>query len=139
MSYIGLFSYYSFDNWAYQPSYVSSNTPSFFNGFRVQWFPTNKLKFEPWLINGGLVSNPGRYLVLLPPIVYGVPGAITKEIRSNWASRSGARRFSGVRGRRISNHCASRSFRVTKASSLCTSSRERSKSPRTTRPCLFQR
>lgn len=52
MSYIGLFSYYSFDNWTYQPSYVSSNTPWFFNGARVQWFPTNKLKFEPWLING---------------------------------------------------------------------------------------
>jgi hypothetical protein len=52
MSYIGLFSYYSFDNWAYQPSYVSSNTPWFFNGFRIQWFPTNKLKFEPWIING---------------------------------------------------------------------------------------
>jgi len=27
MSYVGLFSYYQFDNWAYQPSYVSSNTP----------------------------------------------------------------------------------------------------------------
>jgi hypothetical protein len=52
MSYIGLFSYYSFDNWSYQPSYVSSNTPWFFNGMRVQYFPTNKLKFEPWLING---------------------------------------------------------------------------------------
>jgi hypothetical protein len=52
MSYIGLFSYYSFDNWTYQPSYVSSNTPWFFNGARVQWFPTNKLKFEPWVING---------------------------------------------------------------------------------------
>jgi hypothetical protein len=52
MSYIGLFSYYSYDNWSYQPSYVSSNTPWFFNGMRVQWFPTNKLKFEPWLING---------------------------------------------------------------------------------------
>src|SRR5216684_7034944 len=35
MSYIGLFSYYQFDNWAYQPSYVSSNTPWFFNGVRV--------------------------------------------------------------------------------------------------------
>ena len=32
MSYVGLFSYYNFDNWAYQPSYVSSNTPWFFNG-----------------------------------------------------------------------------------------------------------
>ena len=52
VSYIGLFSYYNFDNWAYQPSFVSSNTPWFFNGVRVQWFPTNKLKIEPWFING---------------------------------------------------------------------------------------
>jgi len=52
VSYIGLFSYYNFDNWAYQPSYVSSNTPWFFNGVRIQWFPTEKLKIEPWFING---------------------------------------------------------------------------------------
>jgi hypothetical protein len=52
MSYIGLFSYYNFDNWAYQPSYVSSNTPWFFNGIRVQIFPSDKLKIEPWIING---------------------------------------------------------------------------------------
>jgi hypothetical protein len=52
MSYIGLFSYYNFDNWAYQPSYVSSNTPWFFNGVRIQIFPTEKLKIEPWFING---------------------------------------------------------------------------------------
>src|SRR3984885_457954 len=52
VSYIGLFSYYNFDNWTYQPSYVSSNTPWFFNGVRFQWFPTNKLKIEPWFING---------------------------------------------------------------------------------------
>ncbi len=52
MSYVGLFSYYNFDNWAYQPSYVSSNTPWFFNGLRVQIFPTEKLKIEPWLVNG---------------------------------------------------------------------------------------
>src|ERR1035441_7957647 len=52
VSYIGLFIYYNFDNWAYQPSYVSSNTPWFFNGVRVQWFPTDKLKIEPWFING---------------------------------------------------------------------------------------
>ena len=64
VSYIGLFSYYNFDNWAYQPSYVSSNTPWFFNGVRIQWFPTNKLKIEPWIINGWqsygrLGSKPG--------------------------------------------------------------------------------
>jgi len=64
VSYIGLFSYYNFDNWAYQPSYVSSNTPWFFNGIRIQWFPTDKLKIEPWFINGWqsygrLGSKPG--------------------------------------------------------------------------------
>ncbi len=52
LSYIGLFSFYNFDNWAYQPSYVSSNTPWFFNGVRVQVYPTAKLKIEPWFING---------------------------------------------------------------------------------------
>jgi len=52
MSYVGLFSYYNFDNWAYQPSYVSSNTPWFFNGMRVQIFPTEHLKIEPWFVNG---------------------------------------------------------------------------------------
>jgi len=52
VSYIGLFSYYNFDNWTYQPSFVSSNTPWFFNGVRIQWFPTEKLKIEPWIING---------------------------------------------------------------------------------------
>jgi len=52
MSYVGLFSYYQFDNWTYQPSYVSSNTPWFFNGVRVQIFPTEHLKIEPWFVNG---------------------------------------------------------------------------------------
>jgi len=52
MSYVGLFSYYNFDNWAYQPSYVSSNTPWFFNGVRIQTFPTERLKLEYWIVNG---------------------------------------------------------------------------------------
>ncbi len=52
MSYIGLWSYYNFDNWTYQPSYVSSNTPWYFNGVRVQIFPSDKLKIEPWIVNG---------------------------------------------------------------------------------------
>ncbi len=52
LSYIGLFSYYNADNWAYQPSYVSSNTPWFFEGLRVQIFPNPHLKIEPWVING---------------------------------------------------------------------------------------
>jgi len=59
VSYIGLFSYYNFDNWTYQPSFVSSNTPWFFNGLRIQYFPTAKLKIEPWIINGW--QSYGRY------------------------------------------------------------------------------
>jgi hypothetical protein len=35
-----------------QPSYVSSNTPWFFSGVRVQIFTSDKLKIEPWLVNG---------------------------------------------------------------------------------------
>jgi hypothetical protein len=52
VSYIGLFSYYNYDNWVYQPSFVSSNTPWFFNGLRIQFWPTQHLKIEPWIING---------------------------------------------------------------------------------------
>jgi len=52
LSYIGLWSFYNFDNWTYQPSFVSSNTPWYFNGLRVQIFPSDKLKIEPWFING---------------------------------------------------------------------------------------
>jgi hypothetical protein len=52
MSFIGLWSYYNADNWTYQPSYVSSNTPWFFNGVRVQIFTSDKLKIEPWFVNG---------------------------------------------------------------------------------------
>jgi hypothetical protein len=51
-SYLGSFSYYQFDNWAYQSSYLSSSTPWYFTGIRVQIFPSEKLKIEPWIING---------------------------------------------------------------------------------------
>ncbi len=52
MSYVGLFSFDNFENWSYQPSFTSDNTPWFFNGARVQLFPTDRLKLELWLING---------------------------------------------------------------------------------------
>lgn len=70
MSYVGLWSYYNFDNWTYQPSYVSSNTPWYFNGVRVQIFPSDTFKIEPWLVNGwqsyGRFNNaPGLGLQLL--------------------------------------------------------------------------
>ena len=52
MSYVGLFSYDNFENWMYLPSFTSDNTPWFFNGVRIQIFPTDTLKIEPWIING---------------------------------------------------------------------------------------
>lgn len=52
VSYIGLNSYYQVENWIYQPSYTSDNTPFFFNGVRIQIFPTKNVKIEPWIING---------------------------------------------------------------------------------------
>ena len=52
LSYVGLDSYYNYENWQDQASYVSSNTPWFFNGIRTQVYPSDKLKVELWLING---------------------------------------------------------------------------------------
>ena len=52
MSYVGLFSYDNFENWMYLPSFTSDNTPWFFNGIRIQVYTSDKLKIEPWIING---------------------------------------------------------------------------------------
>lgn len=51
-SYVGLLSYNNFENWNYQPSFTSDNTPWFFTGARLQMFPSTKLKIEFWLVNG---------------------------------------------------------------------------------------
>lgn len=51
-SYVGLLSYNNFENWNYQPSFTSDNTPWFFTGVRIQTFPTEKLKLEYWIVNG---------------------------------------------------------------------------------------
>ncbi len=48
MSYVGLFSYDNFENWNYLASYTSDMTPWFFNGVRIQIFPSDRLKIEPW-------------------------------------------------------------------------------------------
>ena len=51
-SYVGLFSYTQFENWGYQASFTSDNTPWFFVGNRDQLYVTDKFKLELWLING---------------------------------------------------------------------------------------
>ena len=94
MSYIGLNSYYQVENWEYQASFTSDNTPWFFNGIRVQLFPTKKLKIEPWIINGwqsyamfnkqpGLGGNitwcPNENIKLLTNNYYGADAAMIPD------------------------------------------------------------
>ncbi|MGK4567932.1 outer membrane beta-barrel protein [Flavobacterium sp. 3HN19-14] len=52
MSYIGLESYVTQENWSYQRSMVCDFTPFYFSGARLQVFPTKKFKTELWLLNG---------------------------------------------------------------------------------------
>lgn len=94
MSYIGLNSYYQVENWEYQASYTSDNTPWFFNGVRIQIFPSKHLKIEPWIINGwqsygkfnsmpGLGANitwmPNSNLKLLTNDYYGTDAAMIPQ------------------------------------------------------------
>ena len=86
MSYIGLYSFYNFDNWSYQPSYVSSNTPWFFNGMRVQIFPNQHLKIEPWLINGWQAYGRFNHRPGVGGQIYGDPmgGSRSSETSMCW-------------------------------------------------------
>ena len=51
-SYIGLESYLLGENWNYNRSFLSDFTPFYFSGARIQIFPTEKIKIEPWFMNG---------------------------------------------------------------------------------------
>jgi hypothetical protein len=57
MSYIGLESYLLQDNWSYQRSMPCDFTPFYFQGARIQMFPTQKLKQEIWVLNGWQTYN----------------------------------------------------------------------------------
>lgn len=57
MSYIGLESYVTQENWSYQRSMVCDFTPFYFSGARLQIFPSKKFKTELWLLNGWQTYN----------------------------------------------------------------------------------
>ncbi|HTF05289.1 MAG TPA: outer membrane beta-barrel protein [Bacteroidia bacterium] len=57
MSYIGLESYVTQENWNYQRSMVCDFTPFYFSGARVQMYPSAKLKTEIWILNGWQTYN----------------------------------------------------------------------------------
>ncbi len=52
MSYIGLESYLLAENWNYTRSLICEHTPFYFHGVRAQYFPSDRVKIEPWLMNG---------------------------------------------------------------------------------------
>jgi hypothetical protein len=52
MSYIGLESYVTQENWSYQRSMLCDFTPFYFSGARVQMHPSKNLRTEIWLLNG---------------------------------------------------------------------------------------
>ncbi len=52
VSYIGLESYLLAENWNYNRSMACDHTPFYFQGIRAQFFPTDRIKIEPWLMNG---------------------------------------------------------------------------------------
>jgi hypothetical protein len=57
MSYIGLESYTTQENWNYQRSMACELTPFYFSGIRLQMYPSKKVKQEIWLINGWQTYN----------------------------------------------------------------------------------
>ena len=52
MSYIGLESYVTQENWNYQRSLACDFTPFYFQGARAQFYPSKKFKTELWVMNG---------------------------------------------------------------------------------------
>ncbi|WP_054511301.1 outer membrane beta-barrel protein [Chryseobacterium sp. ERMR1:04] len=57
MSYIGLESYVLGENWNYQRSLVCDFTPFYFQGARIQAYPSKKYKVELWVLNGWQTYN----------------------------------------------------------------------------------
>ena len=96
MSYIGLESYVTQENWNYQRSMVCDFTPFYFSGARVQVFPSKKFKTELWLLNGWQTYNswskgigfgnsnyyrPNENLQLVANFYYGKDTRNSKRIR----------------------------------------------------------
>lgn len=57
LSYIGLESYLTQENWSYQRSMVCEFTPFYFQGARLQYYPVKKFRTELWILNGWQTYN----------------------------------------------------------------------------------
>ena len=52
MSFIGIETYNTQENWCYQRAMISEFTPYYFSGARLQVYPSKNFKTELWLVNG---------------------------------------------------------------------------------------
>jgi hypothetical protein len=52
LSHLGMNSYYNFENWVYQSSFIPGNLPWYLSGIRIQAYLTDRLKTEIWIVNG---------------------------------------------------------------------------------------
>jgi hypothetical protein len=96
MSYVGLNSYYQNENWEYQASFTSDNTPWFFNGVRIQIFPSKYLKIEPWIINGWQSYGMFNSMPGVGGNITWVPNSDIKVITNNYWGTDAA----GIPGRK---------------------------------------
>jgi hypothetical protein len=96
MSYIGLNSFYQAENWEYQASFTSDNTPWFFNGLRIQIHPTKHLKIEPWIINGWQSYGKFNSMPGIGGNITWVPGSNLKLLTNNYYGTDAA----GIPGRK---------------------------------------
>ena len=96
LSYIGLNSYYQVENWEYQASYTSDNTPWFFNGIRIQIFPSKTLKIEPWIINGWQSYGKFNYQPGVGANITWMPNSNFKLLTNNYYGADAA----GIPGRK---------------------------------------
>lgn len=96
MSYIGLNSFYQAENWEYQASFTSDNTPWFFNGLRIQLHPTKNLKVEPWIINGWQSYGKFNRLPGIGGNITWIPGSNLKLLTNNYYGTDAA----GIPGRK---------------------------------------
>ncbi len=90
MSYIGLNSYYQPENWEYQASFTSDNTPWFFNGVRIQIHPTKNLKIEPWIINGWQSYGKFNKMPGIGGNVTWMPNSNLKVLTNNYLGKDAA-------------------------------------------------
>lgn len=113
MSYIGLESYVTQENWCYQRSMVCDFTPFYFSGARVQVFPSRNLKTELWLLNGWQSYNSWNNIIGIGSSTYWRPGNNT-QLAANFYlgkdSRSNITRFHHDNSivTRYSNHSSSK-------------------------------